>query len=136
MNSLRDFLPPVKNHSAASAVDTVPVRVESSVVVAAPTAPHHGISKVIALRTDESGRPDFSAVLKQGENATRTVHTSRSALVEKPREELSLAFPSDDAALDTQRRTQVALDALLGKKLAASHKTSHHREKDIAPKFI
>lgn len=136
MNSLRDFLPPVKNRPGTVALDTVPVRVESSAVVAAPIAPQHGISKTIALRTDESGRPDFSSVVKQGENATRIVHASRSALVEKSRDDFSLAFPSDESALEIQRRTQATLDARLSKKLAASHKTSHHREKDTAPKFI
>lgn len=124
MGSLRDFLPPVKNAVPGQAGETVPVRVESTAITAAPSEPRHGVSKTLALQTDATGRPDFSAIVRQGENATRTVHASRSALVEKARGTLSLARPSAEETASTVDRTRAALAAALSKKQSRGAKQS------------
>lgn len=103
-------------------------------VVAAPTPPCAGVSKILSLKTSEDGRPDYSSVVRQGENASRTVHTGYDAMLEKPREDALQTAPSQSDIAESTRCTRAALDSVLAAKVNApsSVSASEKRAKEKA----
>lgn len=131
MACLRDFLPPVKGPvdndddevSTRTVAETAKLG-ENSISIAGASGSksqyqyqNEGLSKTLTLTNDASGAPDFAAVVKQGENANKYVHATRSSLIEKPRSALTLSFPSEEDAQETEQRTRLALQSILEKKL-------------------
>ncbi len=133
MACLRDFLPPVKEVGTPEPELTTKelTAPAATSIVGAVVPAHHGITKTLALQTDPAtGRPDFSAVVKQGENADKYVHATRRSLVEKSRSSLRLGFPSEEEAKELEEKTRLALQAALNKKLKITEK------EDPSPKYI
>ena len=133
MACLRDFLPPVKDVGTPEPeVTTQELAAPAATSIAGATVPaHHGITKTLTLPTDSvTGRPDFSAVVKQGENANKFVHATRRSLVEKSRSSLRLAFPSEEEAKELEEKTRQSFQLALEKKLKIAPK------EDPNPKYI
>eukprot|EP00178_Gracilaria_changii_P021131 TRINITY_DN62971_c0_g1_i1.p1 TRINITY_DN62971_c0_g1~~TRINITY_DN62971_c0_g1_i1.p1 ORF type:complete len:596 (-),score=104.37 TRINITY_DN62971_c0_g1_i1:992-2632(-) len=127
--SLKDLLPPPSNGSVFKLPDESPER--ALTVLPAQPSQHAGVSRVLALRVNANG-PDYSAVVRQGENASRIVHTSYDALVEKPREEVLRPMPTAHEIEQTARRTRAAIELVVSGKLAAK---SGNRERET-PSFV
>lgn len=117
MTSLKDLLPaPTDGYTISS----TPAENSSSAlkVEAAPSSPKAGVSRVLVLPT-VNNEPDYSAVVRQGENASRIVPTSHDALVEKSRAEALRPLPMTSDIQHTARRTRNALEKALSGKLVA-----------------
>lgn len=88
----------------------------------ASTAPPPS-SRALVLGTTADGRPDYSAVVRQGHSAGVTVAADHSALVPKldliadPEKHLARPDPEDEAA--TVAATRAALDAVVSGKIAS-----------------
>lgn len=118
MSSLRDLLPAPKDGLTLSTPQQPSV--SKLTVTASVPSPRSGVSRVVALPTTDDGAPDFSAVLKQGENASRTVHTSALALIEKPRSEALQPLPTQEQADNVTSRTRQALQRVVDGKISQS----------------
>lgn len=114
--SLRDLLPPPTDGHVFNPADEEP----SVALTVLPTKQpkHAGVSRLLTLRVSADG-PDYSAVVRQGENATRTVQTSYDSLVEKPREQVLTPLPTKQQIDETARRTRAAIEQVVSGKLAA-----------------
>lgn len=138
MATLKDLLPAPTDGFACSteeAADTTPS--PGLQVIPAKPSVESGVSKVLTLPEKESGEFDYSAIVRQGENAARTVHTSASALVEKPREEVLNPLPDTEEEVAATERTRAALQKIVSGKIAAASrgdpsKGGHHRK----PSFV
>lgn len=133
MSSLKDLLPaPTDGHAVPEgSPDERPV--SSSVVVPAAKLPNAGVTKVIALQPGVADdAPDYSAIIRQGENALRTVHTRYDGMVEKPREEALTRVPNDSDVAETTRRTKAALESAVTSKLVVPS-SSRQKQK---PTFV
>lgn len=131
MATLKDFLPAPTDGLTAPDDETFEA-FKTVTVVAAPTVPAAGVSNVITLKATGTEDPDYSAIIRQGENATRTVHTRYNAMVEKPSSEVLRPMPSEADVAETTRQTKAALEGVVSTKLNNSTSTQR-REK---PKFI
>lgn len=129
MASLRDVLPAPRNVEPASQSEVAdgtgsPLRVAPAVNVVVASAPlGAGATSVLALTAGTDGQPDFSAIARAGENATRVVHADHSAIVEKPRDaslQRQLTRPNAEAVAETAKRTREALDPIVRGKVSAS----------------
>ncbi|KAI0564119.1 SKIP/SNW domain containing protein [Gracilaria domingensis] len=127
--SLLKLLPPPSDGNVPAPRDRPPARA-LAVRPAQPSA-HAGVSRVLSLPVRNDG-PDYAAIVRQGENASRVVHTSYDALVEKPRDEVLQPMPSTHQIEQTARRTRAAIEQVLSGKLAATS-GSHAQEK---PSFV
>ena len=74
----------------------------------------------MAVDIDEAGNVKHDAIVKQGTNRDRIVQTSLSSVKEKPGDSEKLAIPSSDEELATAERTRLALEKIVGGKLAAA----------------
>ncbi|CAN8067374.1 unnamed protein product [Agarophyton chilense] len=114
--SLKDLLPPPTDGNVFKPAEDVSNR--ALTVLPAQPSVQAGVSRVLSLNVNGDG-PDYSAIVRQGENATRTVHTSYDALVEKPRDEVLKPMPTKQEIEQTARRTRAALELVVSGKLAA-----------------
>lgn len=130
MSTLKDFLP-APTDGLPVPQDDSPEKPETLTVVLAPSQ-SPGLSGVIASKQADDDAPDYSAVVKQGENASRIVHSRYDAMVEKPRSEVLQSLPTEAEIAETTRQTKAALEGVLSTKLNAS--TSNKRREN--PKFI
>lgn len=130
MASLNDFLPaPTDGLSVVE--DAPPEQIKAVAVVPAPSTPAAGVSRVVALKSTGTSDPDYAAIVRQGENATRMMHTNHDAMVEKPRSEALHAAPSAADVAETTRQTKAALEGVLSARVHASG--GARKEK---PKFV
>lgn len=128
MVSLKDLLPPPTDGHIF-----VPTEGEESrglTVVQAPASKHAGVSRVLTLPV-KNNEPDYSAIVRQGENANRKVFTSYSDLVGKPHEQGMYPLPTKEEAEETARKTQAVIQKIISGKLAKGK-----RERDEKPEFI
>lgn len=148
MASLRDVLP-APRHSvpdATAASSDIPengVREGSSDgqaasrALSAERADGEEVTSSEVLPRDEAGLPNFHALAHAGENATRIVHSSPDALVEKPRHGYNLEMPSQEEIDETTRRTRAALEPLVaGKEAAAKTKNFRGAEAKRNAEFV
>lgn len=120
MATLKDFLPPpTDGFTVDPQPQSGPTSTAVTVVPSTPPATA-GVSKVVALPTDATGAPDYSAIVRQGENATRIVHTSSSSLLEKPHASAVRPLPSQEEADATAERTRLALEKVVNGKIVAA----------------
>lgn len=124
MSCLKDLLPAPTDKEFVSEESTENLDSAPSVpqFVSRSTGTNIGVSSsdVTVLRNERSGELDYSAVVRQGENATRKVHTRFDAMVEKPREEVLQSFPTSKEISDTTRKTKAALENVLSSRGGAS----------------
>ncbi|KAF0902755.1 hypothetical protein E2562_019088 [Oryza meyeriana var. granulata] len=76
-----------------------------------------GSSDVLNLTVDGSGRVEFDAVVKQGENARKTVYSSPGDVV--PKINAAANEDDDEDVEETTARTSAALRAIVEKRLSA-----------------
>lgn len=133
--SLRDVLPaPTDNLPVAPAVSAAGA--VQTVVPAAPVA-NAGVSRTVALPVGPDGAPDYAAVVRQGENATRVVHASYEGLVEKAREGVVRPLPSVEEADVATQRTRAALEGIVSGKIAAAKpKNFKGAQEKAKPSFV
>lgn len=123
MSSLKDLLPTPTDGHRVPEQDTEIFSSFPQQIIPRSTGPKtSALSNAIALNNEQADQPDYSAVVKQGVNATRKVHTRFDAMVEKPREEVLRPFPTLKEVSDVTRNTKVALENILYSKSAASSK--------------
>lgn len=125
MSRLKDLLPTPTDGHHVPEQDTEILKSSSfpQQIVPRSTGPKTSApSNSIALNNEKGDRLDYSAVVRQGVNATRKVHTRFDAMVEKPREEALRPFPTPKEVSDVTRNTKVALENILSSKGAASSK--------------
>lgn len=137
MASLKDMLPAptdgLKVEEAAQTASTA----EKAVAVIPATAPREaGVSKVVQIKQDATGELDYSAIVRQGENATRVVHTSRDAMVEKTRHEALRPLPTQQEADETTDRTRAALEKVISGKISAAKAKTSKSAAPAKPSFI
>lgn len=122
MATLKDLLPPPTDgftvQPDADQADK-PTATALTVVPSKPSS-NAGVSKVLTLAKDATGELDYSAIVRQGENASRTVHTSTSALVEKPRDQAMHSLPTQGETDEATERTRSALEKVINGKIVAS----------------
>lgn len=146
MASLKDLLPPPRDGHVLSPESAPPSTPFTTVVPAAPS-PQAGVSKVISLprKSDAStvGHPpnesdfNYSAVLLQGENASRTVHTDATALVEKTRSQALRPLPSQEDADAATARTRLALQQVIEGKTATTNSSLADKvSSTVKPSFV
>lgn len=93
--------------------------------------------RTLVPTVDAKGDVDYDAVVKQGENKTKVVHTSYESLREKPRIETQVQKPDEEEILETTQRTQQALEKIVQAKINASKPKSFEGERqDGRPTFI
>eukprot|EP00897_Mesotaenium_endlicherianum_P000764 jgi/Mesen1/10689/ME000009S10478 len=94
-------------------------------------------SRVLPVNVDAEGRVAFDAIVKQGENASKIVHTQHRELVPKIQDiaEGELARPADEEIDETTQRTREALEKIVSTKLSAAQPKSLPGNPD-APTFI
>lgn len=126
MTSLLDLLPPPTDGFVLKERD-VPQADELTVVPAQPTTAA-GVSRVLTLPTKHN-HPDYTAIVKQGENASRTVFATHDSILKRPNQVRPL--PSKEDVEATARRTRAALEAVIAGKLATKS-----TETDDKPSFI
>lgn len=116
MASLKDLLPAPTDEHTAPSLSEQPDEPQL-LVTPAPTSPKAGVSKVLTLAKDPTTNElDYSAVIRQGENASRILHTTHDALVEKPLDEAAAPMPTADEVDDTTERTRNALQRVVESK--------------------
>lgn len=146
MASLKDLLPaPTDGHTIHDEnPNTEPPKL--STVIPATPQPNSGTTTVIALKPsvvstidvahggdgNGSNNLDYSAIVLQGENATRTVHTRYDGMVEKPRTEALQTLPNAANVAEATRKTKAALEKSLSTKLAPSSSA----KRSARPSFI
>eukprot|EP00177_Eucheuma_denticulatum_P006302 GFKZ01011494.1.p1 GENE.GFKZ01011494.1~~GFKZ01011494.1.p1 ORF type:complete len:587 (+),score=84.17 GFKZ01011494.1:197-1957(+) len=146
MASLKDLLPPPREGNLVTPDSAPPSTAAPTVVPAAPS-PQAGVSKVITLphKSDAptvgnpASEPDFnySAVILQGENASRTVHTDATALVEKTRSQALRPLPSQEDADAATARTRLALQQVIDGKTATTKSSLADKVTSTAkPSFV
>ncbi|EME32870.1 SNW/SKI-interacting protein [Galdieria sulphuraria] len=93
--------------------------------------------RTLVPTVDAKGEVDYDAVVKQGENKTKIVHTGYESLREKPRVETQVQKPDEEQILETTQRTQQALEKIVQAKINASKPKSFEGERDVGkPTFI
>ena len=122
MATLKDLLPPPTDGFTTEQTPPRPSNLTSTALAVVPSAHPStaGVSKVVTLPTDGTGAPDYSAIVRQGENASRTVHTSADSLREKPRLHALRPVPSQHEADTTAERTRLALEKVVNGKIVAA----------------
>lgn len=131
MSTLKDLLPPPTddefisedNHSEKNATVTI---------AAVSSSSGANVSNVISLKCASDSEPDYSAVVRLGENANRTVHTHYDAMVQKPRMHTLKLLPSQTEVENTTLRTKATLENVVSGKMIAG--TSNRPKKK--PGFI
>lgn len=124
MSSLKDLLPaPTDNyHVPEEKEETVRPSMIAQQTVSHTSDPKTPTSNTISLYNKQADQLDYSAVVRQGVNATRKVHTRFDAMVEKPREEALQPFPTSKEISDVTRKTKAALENALSSKCVAPSK--------------
>lgn len=141
MAFLKDRLPPpTDSYILSSTTNPSPPPSTSLTVIPSTPSPKAGVSKIVPLPKSPNGSVDYSAIVRQAENASRTVHTSATALVEKPRSEALNPLPTQPEADATTARTRQALQKVLDGKIAAA-RTTHpdklaHGTEAVKPAFM
>lgn len=122
MATLKDLLPPPTDGLTVEPATQETDKPMSTAVTVIPSkpSPNAGVSKVLTLSNDASGELDYSAIVRQGENASRTVHSSATALVEKPRDETLRPLPTQGETDEATERTRSALEKVINGKIVAS----------------
>ncbi|GJQ12290.1 hypothetical protein GpartN1_g4687.t1 [Galdieria partita] len=93
--------------------------------------------RTLVPTVDAKGDVDYDAVVKQGENKTKVVHTSYESLRERPRVESQVQKPDEEQVLETTQRTQQALEKIVQAKINASKPKSFEGERESGrPTFI
>ena len=79
-------------------------------------------SKVLPLNVDADGNIAFDAIVKQGENRTRVVHSQHKDLVPKLQDLVGgdLKRPDEEEAEETTERTRKILDKIVAVRLSAA----------------
>ena len=75
-------------------------------------------SAVVTVDVDKNGEIKYDAIVKQGANRDKIVHTSMESLKEGSGNEDVKEMPTEDEETETAERTQKALEALLDGKIA------------------
>jgi len=73
---------------------------------------------VVTVDVDKNGEIKYDAIVKQGANRDKIVHTSMESLKEGSGNEDVKEMPTEDEETETAERTQKALEALLDGKIA------------------
>ena len=135
MSSLGDFLPaPTDGQVLNPEEETIQKSTEDGIrIVPGAQTKEAGISRIVALPTDSNGKADFTAIVRQGENASRVVHATYDAMVEKPRSEVLKPAPSQEELDETTRRTRAALEKAASRKIVAKTVGGPKKEK---PTFL
>jgi len=93
--------------------------------------------RTLVPTVDAKGEVDYDAVVKQGENKNKVVHTGYESLREKPRVEAQIQKPDEEQIAETTERTQQALEKIVQAKINASKPKSFEGERnDGKPTFI
>lgn len=95
-------------------------------------------SKTLPLNVDKDGNIAYDAIVKQGENASKVVHSQHSALVPKLHDvtEAELRRPDEEEVAEATEKTRAALERVVNKKIAsASNVLGAPKAKD-APTYI
>ncbi|XP_024391047.1 SNW/SKI-interacting protein A [Physcomitrium patens] len=92
-------------------------------------------SKIIPVSVDAEGSIAFDAVVKQAENARKTVFSQHRDLVPKVPTEVDTEKPSEEEAEATTERTKAALEKIIEGRLSAAQPKSVPSQSS-APSFI
>eukprot|EP00271_Cylindrocystis_brebissonii_P010352 TRINITY_DN26523_c0_g1_i1.p1 TRINITY_DN26523_c0_g1~~TRINITY_DN26523_c0_g1_i1.p1 ORF type:complete len:587 (+),score=118.04 TRINITY_DN26523_c0_g1_i1:329-2089(+) len=95
--------------------------------------------KTLPLNVDAEGNVAFDAIVRQGENRIKTVHSQHKDLVPKLQDiedtDEALKRPSQEIAEETTERTKAVLEKIVGTRLSAAQPKSLPGAPD-APTFI
>ena len=87
-------------------------------------------SKTVALQYDESGKLRFDALVKQGHDKNKIVHTrlsdTKSKMIDD--EDPELQKPDEDAIRETTEATKAALEKLVNSKVASALPVQHAKK--------
>jgi SNW domain-containing protein 1 len=75
---------------------------------------------IVAVDVDAEGRVKHDAIVRQGTNRDKIVQTQLHSVKEKPGDSDKLAAPTADEEAATAERTRLALEKIVGGKVAAS----------------
>lgn len=132
MSTLKELLPiPTDEHIGSE--DDATGNTSTRTIDALPASARTDVKYVTkSLSNSKRDEVDYSAVVRLGENAERTVYSRYDAMIEKPREEVLRSSPTQASVDDTTRKTKTALEGILTSKLPIS---SSKQSKQI-PTFI
>jgi SNW domain-containing protein 1 len=87
-------------------------------------------SKTVALQYDESGKLRFDALVKQGHDKSKIVHTrladTKSKMIDD--EDPELQKPDEDAIRETTEATKAALEKIVNSKVASALPVQHAKK--------
>lgn len=75
---------------------------------------------IVAVDVDEQGRVRHDAIVRQGTNRDKIVHSRMNSVREKEGDKETLAAPTQDEADSTTERTRLALEKIVGGKMAGT----------------
>ncbi|CAM9190200.1 unnamed protein product [Chrysoparadoxa australica] len=101
-----------------------------------PNASSSVSSSIVALDVDETGTVKHDAIVKQGSNKGTLVQTSLNTLKEKEGDKEKLALPSNEEEQATAERTRMALEKIVGSKMASSTPVGKLQVVKPEPKFV
>lgn len=109
MSTLKDMLPSATDgHVLHEDAKNVTSALESHKMVLSSGRPSSSRVLTLPMKNDEA---DYSAIVKQGENALRVVHTTLDAMTE--RNLVSAPLPTKEEAEETARKTRVIIEKVL-----------------------
>lgn len=97
-----------------------------------------GDSKTLPLNVDKDGNIAYDAIVKQGQNASKVVHSQHSALVPKLHDvtEAELRRPDEEEIADATEKTRAALEKVVNKKISSASNVLGAPKAKEAPTYI
>ncbi|CAK9258725.1 unnamed protein product [Sphagnum jensenii] len=91
--------------------------------------------KILPVSVDAEGNIAFDAIVKQSENASKTVFSQHRDLVPKLPSEADVDKPGDEEVKETTERTKAVLEKIVGARLSAAQPKSVQSQSTV-PSYI